>query len=382
MRPFVDFYRANNISPVAQDISDLKRHFARRAALYRHLGLVPGWIKGRKVVEFGPGSGHNALYTASLAPARYLLVDGNPAGLTEAEALLAASPAADRIETVEALIEDFDTPERFDLVLCEGTVPFQIEPGNFTRRLARFAAPGGVVVITCVDGVSMLAETLRRLIALLAVAPELTPRQKLAELLPIFTPHLKTLKGMSRSPEDWIYDQMLQPLVGRLFSIADAIDALAPEFTLQGTSPHFATDWRWYKDMHGAAPNASDVGRAAYFEQLHNFLDYRVAGPARAAATNRTLLANASRLFTLMQDVAAGADATALDGIGGILAEISADRDLAPETAAALGDFRAAFDHRQKTGRFGDFGCFAAWFGRGQQYASFIRDGARDPERC
>mgnify|MGYP006176012067 CR=1 FL=1 len=48
----------------------------RRDSLYRVLGLPPSFVRGRSVIEFGPGSGHNALFTASLAPARYVLVDG------------------------------------------------------------------------------------------------------------------------------------------------------------------------------------------------------------------------------------------------------------------------------------------------------------------
>src|SRR6185295_17754749 len=108
MRPFVDFYRANRISPVAQDIADRQRHFDRREALYRHLGLVPGQIAGRHVLEFGPGSGHNALHTLSLDPARYVLVDGNPTGLERCRALLGAETGAAAVEYVESLIEAYD----------------------------------------------------------------------------------------------------------------------------------------------------------------------------------------------------------------------------------------------------------------------------------
>jgi len=34
-------------------------------------------------MEVGPGSGHNAIYTALLKPASYTLVDGNPRSLAE-----------------------------------------------------------------------------------------------------------------------------------------------------------------------------------------------------------------------------------------------------------------------------------------------------------
>lgn len=46
-RPYLDYYGEKNIIPVRQDLSDLDRHFRRRAALYRSLGLVPAWLKGK-----------------------------------------------------------------------------------------------------------------------------------------------------------------------------------------------------------------------------------------------------------------------------------------------------------------------------------------------
>src|SRR5438045_7944899 len=67
----LDFYRRHGISPVRQDIRNLDVHFARRAALYRHLGLLPTFLLGRTILEIGPGSGFNSVYTASLGPSRY-----------------------------------------------------------------------------------------------------------------------------------------------------------------------------------------------------------------------------------------------------------------------------------------------------------------------
>ena len=80
---FVTFYLANQISPVSQDISDLEKHFQRRDSLFRSLGIPPSFVKGSSVIEFGPGSGHNAVFTASLSPGTYFLVDGNELGLKE-----------------------------------------------------------------------------------------------------------------------------------------------------------------------------------------------------------------------------------------------------------------------------------------------------------
>lgn len=88
-KSFVDFYSENLISPVSQDIIDLGRHFQRRDSLFRSLGVFPLFVKGISVLEFGPGSGHNAIYTESLKPSRYDLVDANPIGVAECRNRLA-----------------------------------------------------------------------------------------------------------------------------------------------------------------------------------------------------------------------------------------------------------------------------------------------------
>src|SRR5436190_583873 len=105
--PYLDFYKKHNIAPVAQDISDLQKHFARREALYRSLGLLPGYFKDKVLLEFGPGRGHNALYTKSLAPQKYVLVDANPVGLEATQALLKKYPLkTDNFEVVESYFQE------------------------------------------------------------------------------------------------------------------------------------------------------------------------------------------------------------------------------------------------------------------------------------
>ena len=107
--PYIGFYSQNKISPVHQDISDLEKHYSRRDYLYRNMGIVPFSLAGKSVLEFAPGSAHNALYTSSLNPQRYLLVDINPTGLEEGEALLKEHyPNATGREFVRSRIQDFE----------------------------------------------------------------------------------------------------------------------------------------------------------------------------------------------------------------------------------------------------------------------------------
>lgn len=63
-RPFIDFYSSIGLTPTRQDVSDMKKHFQRREALHRQLGIPPRLIKNASLVEFGPGSGHNAIFWA------------------------------------------------------------------------------------------------------------------------------------------------------------------------------------------------------------------------------------------------------------------------------------------------------------------------------
>ena len=61
----VEFYTQHKISPVRLDISNLDLHLENREGLFRHLGILPGLITGKRILEFGPGSGFNFTHLAS-----------------------------------------------------------------------------------------------------------------------------------------------------------------------------------------------------------------------------------------------------------------------------------------------------------------------------
>ena len=74
----LEHYLKEKISPVNYDIPNLKKHFQIRGSLYRLLGLIPSFFKGKNVLEVGPGSGQNSIYIASLFPKIYDLLEPNP----------------------------------------------------------------------------------------------------------------------------------------------------------------------------------------------------------------------------------------------------------------------------------------------------------------
>ncbi len=375
-RPFVDFYRDNAISPVSQDIGDLHRHFERRGSLYRSMGIPAQLLRDRDVLEFGPGSGHNALHTASLGPRSYTLVDGNPYGLAEAQRLFAEYVPECNVRFVEALIEEYDG-EPVDFVICEGTIPFQRDPGALARRVASFVRPGGLVTVTTVDSVSYLAEALRKL-ACECIAPvSLAPAERLEILRPLLAPHLATLTAMSRPLDDWIWDNILQSMVHGTFSIPEAIDALGAEYEFYGASPSFVTDWRWYKELYGSARDFNARAADAYRRSIVNFLDWRTGpiGPLDEHAGEAIIA-----LCDEVVDVVLGqADQPARERSQRILAPLRSLQHLvAPisqPTADALAEAASMFE-RHAFERFGEPTAFRSFFGRAQQHVTFVRRSA------
>jgi SAM-dependent methyltransferase len=375
----VDFYRRHGISPVRQDISNLEMHFTRRSGLYRHLGLLPAFLRGRSVLEIGPGSGFNSLYTATLEPSRYVLLEGNPTGVQHIEELFGEFPALrERIEIVSRLVQDYHTNERFDFAFCEGMLALAgvPDPSQLLRTVARFVAPGGVLVITCIDEISDFAETLRRLFGQLLVDPDEPLDAQARRLTPVFSPHLSTLGGMSRRHDDWVIDNVLNPAsIGPYLSIPDAIAALDPGFEFFSASPQYATDWRWYKSLTAETTKYSERGIEQYWENAHNLLDCRHLFPPREASANKQLYGECEATRNLVREYETRRDRAIVpmirERLSAVARSVSAfSGDIAgarSEAEALLGRVPPAAEAVAAATRFGP------WFGRGQQYLSFSR---------
>ena len=375
----LDFYRKHQISPVRQDIRDLAVHFGRRSALYRHLGILPTFVRDKTVLEIGPGSGFNSLYTASLQPLRYVLVEANPRGVDDIRNLFAGYPDfAARIEIVPLSAEEYRPGTPFDFVLCEGMLALAgvPDPIPLLETVARNTAPGGLLVITCIDAVSDLSEVLRRFVAQWLIDPSEDLSAHVRRLLPVFSPHLSTLRGMSRQHDDWIVDNLLSPAsIGPLLSIPDAITALDDGFDVFGSSPRFLTDWRWYKSIGGESDRFNELATESYWSNVHNLLDYRSLSAPREPGENRALYQTCSALRDSVHHFELSRERGMLSWFLTALTTIEDNvRGFAPETADGIADLREAlaqpsFD-AESIARASHFG---PWFGRGQQYLSFSK---------
>jgi predicted O-methyltransferase YrrM len=376
----LEFYQKNEISPVRQKIPDLEQHFDRRASLYRQLGILPSYIRDRTVLEVGPGSGHNSLYTASLNPEQLVLLEPNPQGVKEIHNLFDHYNCLRKnVTVISETIENYNDDKTYDFVFCEGLlgaagVP---DPGILFKALTKFVSPGGVLVITCIDEVAYLAELLRRPIAQMLIDDKDSLNEKVSKLLPVFTPHLMQLHGMTRRYDDWIIDNLINPAsCGQLFTIPDALSTLPPQFEFYASSPHFVSDWRWYKKIYGKEKEFTQRGLNQYWENLHNFLDYRYSFPTRDIAQNKELYQVCKSIRLAIKRYEKEKSNECLTDIQKNLSEcIKKVQEYSPETACALEEAHTLLSHQPLEAYRVNGGStkFAGLFGRGQQYVSLSR---------
>ena len=369
---FVDFYTKHDISPVQQDIFSLEKHFQRRESLYKILGIIPVFLKGKKIIEFGPGSGHNAIYTTTLNPGQYVLVDGNKRGIDECrENLEKTNINLSNISFVHSLFQDFTSNQKFDLVLAESCIPHQSKPIPLLNHISSFVCSGGGLVITTISGVSYLSEILRRFVRDIYIDPNADPRDQIDLMLPLLGPHLGTLKGMSRPVNDWLLDNIVQPLhKAKLLSIPEVIHALNDEFEFYSSSPKIVNDWRWYKDIIGKDRKLNELAINSYYKNIINFLDYRFVFPQHSREFGEMLEERCEKAWDLMCRFESGA-INNWNSVWDLMQEIHAMiAEKAPDTAEAL---REAIEWLQNGAKQTTLKHFPNWWGRGSQYVSFVR---------
>lgn len=366
---FVGFYESNHISPVSQDISDIHKHFQRRDSLFRALGILPNLVKKAAVLEFGPGSGHNSLYTASLSPSSYELVEGNSIGYKETTERLASFASITKIH--HTLFTEYKSSEEFDIVWAEGCLPHQSDPIPLMQHMASFVALGGCICVSTNNGISYLSEILRRLFRDRFFEEKKDIHDMVTDLQPYIQPHLQHLRGMSRPVEDWILDSIIQPMKDRqLLSIPEVINSLSQEFDIYGSSPRFLTDWRWYKEIIGENRKFNEMALDNYYKNNLNLLDYRFNFPGHSREYGEKLESMCSRTWDLMCDIEKGTD-SAWGDIFHLIDEICFHvQNEAPETVRAI---REACILLQSGSRNMELNYFPMWWGRGQNYLSLIK---------
>jgi len=373
-KPFLTFYRENKISPVTQDISDFQNHLQRRESLYRHLGIPKNLFKGKRILEIGPGTGQNALFILKQNPEYYVLLDGNDESIKQSKKTLKDNKSSAQIEFIKTDLLEYKSDQLFDIVLCEGVIPFQENPSKFTKIVSKNVISGGILIITTIDAVSFLGESLRRLIAYKIIDTTNSVEDRLKKLRPIFSEHLETLPAKTRLVDDWIYDNILIPYTGKLFSICDAIECLNDEFNVYNSSPKFMTDWRWYKQIINQESHNNNIFIDQYHCNLLNFLDYREDFFLHDKLSGKKILNQSINLFTYMNVLERTKDPQVMLKCIDSIKTISAFKDvIKPNSIRSFNSVLNFLSKKTKINYNLDLTDFKSFFGRGQQYISFIK---------
>lgn len=373
----LDYYRRHGINPVRYEMGDLRRHLDRRDSLYRTLGITPLAVRGARVLEVAPGTGQNSLHVARLNPASLTLVEPNPAGVRDVSALY-ATPGLSPIqpELVESRLEEFEPGGTFDLVICENWLGHSAHERKLLRKLGRLVADRGLLVVTTVAPVGVLPNVLRKALACRLGSPAAPFAERTAVLCEAFGPHLRTLPDMTRTPTDWVQDNVMNPAyLGVILPIPTVLADLGDRFDVLGSSPRFAADWRWFKSLCGDGREFNAHFLAEYHRSLHNLFDHRRELPPRDPDANRAFESAAWDVAQRVGDLEQAATTQAIRAVVDAVKRVQAGMtDLPGEWSAALGEFLDVFARPDLTPeRVAGLERFGGLFGRETVYVSLER---------
>jgi len=271
-------------------------------------------------------------------------------------------------------ISDYVDDSLYDLVVCEGVLPMQMKPKEMAAHVLSFVRPGGVAILTCFDSVSSFSEIARRYIAF-SIFEELEYSEELVrKLVDFFTSDFAHLPGMSRRPEDWVLDSIINPWMGDFFSLQDAIEVATDGYALLGTSPRIIQDWRWFKNPATLDENTTLASAtSSYRRNIHSFLDARFTSQVRLDdEANSSLIGVTSSIATRVRGQISGKDPYEPMEFGeDIQCILSTTEDLHPQTVQSLQGLVDWSFSRDTS----DLSQFRSLWGRGQQYISLVRLG-------
>ena len=343
------------------------------------LGVPVPSLRDRDILEFGPGGGYNATALAPALPRSIVFVDASVQSLQEIRAKQDCGLYGEaKIEIISSNIFDFRSEALFDLVIIEGTVPGQTKPHEMLRHAASFVAQGGYLITTTTSASSVLSEVCRKLMRPLIVENNHTFTAQVEAAERAFEPHLKNLGTQTRQAKDWVTDVIIHKLEADaklVFSLLDAASATSDRFEFFGSSPKFLIDDRFYKKIGRSAKGSNELLAEQYSSLGYALLDYRVnVIQSMKEPINTELEDLCANLYALQTEIVGSGSYSSLPDFMGGLRELRSWLPGASEsTMASIDEFVDVFPRAVKRNEVPQFEEFAKWWGRSQQYASFLR---------
>ena len=365
--PFIEYYEKYGIHPVAQNISNIDLHYKKRRALLISLGITPSLIEDKNIIEFGPGW-ENSMYLAKLMPKSLDLVDGSNVAYLKTKSNLLEFK---NVKVTLSRIEEFKSNKLYDIVWAEGVIPFNLNPSKLLSIISSFCKTEGILVISTQSGLSYLSEIFRRLIYHNFFEDKHDGIDITEECRNFYKSHTIYLNSMTRSIDDWIIDNIFQPVFGRdLFSIPNAISSLNSEFDFYNSTPDFKTDYRWYKDIPNDPKLFNDQILDKYYASNISLLDRRFVPKEQTVALGKRIecIGDAAWELACKSDISTGNN---LNIFLELMEELLVLKiNFNPDTALAIQE-----GIRLLRGKIllADLNEFPKWWGRGQQHVSFIR---------
>ena len=147
-------------------MNDLDEERLRLEAIAQHFSMKDGFngymnkyrvskilelCEGETVLDIGSA---DAFMAEALAPffKRIVALDGSAALIQRARARLSSQP---HVELIHAMVEEFETSERFDLVLLSFILEHIADPVALVAKAARFAKPTGTVFVMVPNAYSL-----------------------------------------------------------------------------------------------------------------------------------------------------------------------------------------------------------------------------------
>ncbi len=279
--PLSDYYASVKLSPVEHDIASaesFRLHENKRRNLFEHcLSLPFAVLRGARVLEFGPGSGENAVVAARHG-ATLTLVEPLDYLIEKLRHKFDQHGLAGAIHEIHHdTVENFKTDLTHDLVIAEGFIHFLDNPPAMIGKIAAFVAPGGFLILSVVHPVGTFVEVMKKFFLRLAIqatgAKGAAAEMKCAKS--IFGEDFAKINH-SRSFESWAGDTILNPLYNKkaCLGLEEAMRELPPDFALYSSWPNYLNrdDMVWHKALK-TRQQIRTATLDSYYARLPHFID-------------------------------------------------------------------------------------------------------------
>lgn len=281
--PLTDYYTSSKLSPVEHDVSSTQKYATHEK---KRKNLIEFWLKlplrvfrGARVLEVGPGSGENALVLARQG-ARLTLVEPVDFLRDKLRAKFASAGLSSNIEALhEQLLENFETDQRFDVVIAEGFLGCLPNRGELLHKLSNCVDSEGFLFIAVPHPVGMFVEQVKAIYLLMLIhatgASSKEQQNQCAERL-----YLEDFSKIrhSRSFEAWVWDSLLAPraLMGKAghWSFVDMRAHLGPDYYLYSSWPNYLNhdEFVWHKNLR-SIEQIHQSTLDGYYARLPHFID-------------------------------------------------------------------------------------------------------------